>query len=93
MIAGFPTERGWPGARREMEMAVQAQRRYSPEEYLEFERKSEYKSEYLDGLMYAMAGESPDHSTICFNLTGVTYGQLRDRNCRGFSPRAFSSPW
>jgi len=58
----------------------------SAEQYLDLERLSEMRHEYLDGLMYAMAGESPDHSTICFNLTGVTHGQLRDRNCRGFSP-------
>lgn len=58
----------------------------SAEQYLDLERLSEMRHEFLDGLMYAMAGESPDHSTICFNLIGVTHGQLRDRKCRGFSP-------
>jgi Uma2 family endonuclease len=58
----------------------------TPGQYLDLERTSEMRHEYLDGLMYAMAGESPDHSTICFNLAVVTGAQIRDRDCRGFSP-------
>ena len=55
-------------------------------EYLTLERSSEIRHEYLDGFVYAMAGESPTHSTICFNLA-VTIGlQLRGGPCRGFSP-------
>src|SRR5213079_1744663 len=34
----------------------------------------------------AMAGESPDHSTICYNLSGITHAQLSSKPCRGFSP-------
>src|SRR2546428_1661628 len=56
------------------------------EQYLEIERFSEIRHEYLDGLVYAMAGESPDHSTICFNLASITGSQIRDKPCRGFSP-------
>jgi len=55
-------------------------------QYLDLERLSEMRHEYLDGLMYAMAGESPDHSTICYNLGGITHGQLEGKRCRGFSP-------
>ncbi|HKC66143.1 MAG TPA: Uma2 family endonuclease, partial [Pyrinomonadaceae bacterium] len=40
----------------------------------------------LDGLVYAMAGESPEHSTICFNLAVSVGTQLKDTPCRGFSP-------
>jgi Uma2 family endonuclease len=58
----------------------------SLEEYLRFERDSETRHEFLDGIVYAMAGESPDHSTICFNLAAITGPQLRDKPCRGFSP-------
>src|SRR5436305_12976144 len=56
------------------------------EQYLELERLSEMRHEYLDGLMYAMAGETPDHSTICFNLAVTTGLQIQSRKCRGFSP-------
>ena len=39
------------------------------EDYLALERASEERHEYLDGQLYAMAGESPEHGTICTNLT------------------------
>ena len=41
---------------------------FTPEEYLDLERHSEIRHEFLDGTVYAMAGESPTHSAICFNL-------------------------
>src|SRR2546421_12240189 len=56
------------------------------EQYLEIERFSEIRHEYLDGLVYAMAGESRDHSRICFNLAGIIQPQLKGKPCRGFSP-------
>src|SRR5215813_1491951 len=56
------------------------------EKYLELERASEIRHEFLDGLVYAMAGESPDHSTICFNLAAITGSQIKEKPCRGFSP-------
>ena len=56
------------------------------EQYLEIERFSEIRHEYLDGLVYAMAGESRDHSRICFNLAGIIQPQLKDKPCEGFSP-------
>src|SRR6266849_5722369 len=37
--------------------------------YLALERTEEERHEYLDGCVYAMAGESPDHGTICMNLS------------------------
>ena len=58
----------------------------TPEQYLDLERASEMRHEFLDGLMYAMAGESPDHSRICYNLTGITHAQLQGKSCEGFSP-------
>ena len=58
----------------------------TPEQYLSLERSSEMRHEFLDGLVYAMAGESPDHSTICFNLASIIGPQIRDKHCRGFSP-------
>ena len=58
----------------------------APEQYLEIERASEIRHEFLDGLVYAMAGESRDHSRICFNLAGIIQPQLKDRPCEGFSP-------
>lgn len=59
---------------------------FTIEKYLDFERFSPERHEFLDGNVYAMAGESPKHSTICFNLYGITHNQLRGKSCRGFSP-------
>jgi Uma2 family endonuclease len=59
--------------------------RYSVEEYLTSERESEERHEYLDGQIYAMAGQSPEHGAICTNLGGQLYAQLRGRPCQVFS--------
>ena len=58
----------------------------SAEHYLLLERATEERHEFIDGVVYAMAGESPDHSTICFNLATIIGAQIRDQPCRGFSP-------
>ena len=56
--------------------------RYTVEEYLALERASEERHEYLDGQIYAMAGESPEHGDICANLVIEVGAQLRGRPCR-----------
>lgn len=66
-------------------MSTQVRKRYTPEEYLELERRAEHKSEYLDGQIYAMAGASPSHSVITVNLTGEVYAQLRGSKCQAYS--------
>ena len=59
---------------------------FTIENYLDFERQQPERHEFLDGSVYAMAGESPKHSVICYNLYGITHNQLRGKRCRGFSP-------
>jgi Uma2 family endonuclease len=63
----------------------QSQGYFSVAEYLALERESEERHEYLDGYVYAMAGESPEHSDICANLAGILYLQLRGTPCRVWS--------
>jgi Uma2 family endonuclease len=58
---------------------------FSPSDYLAFERAAETRHEYLDGIVYAMVGESPEHSQICFNLA-VAVGKQLKSECRGYSP-------
>lgn len=58
----------------------------TPELYLARERKAEERSEFRHGRMYAMAGESLNHSTVCFNLGFRLGAQLLGKACRGFSP-------
>lgn len=59
--------------------------RHSVEEYLALERESEERHEYLDGQVYAMAGESPEPGAICTNIGGQLYAQLRGKPCQVFS--------
>ena len=42
---------------------------YTPEEYLELEATADYKSEYIDGQIIAMAGPSINHNRISLNLS------------------------
>jgi Uma2 family endonuclease len=53
-----------------------------PKDYLAIERRAEYKSEYVDGVMYARAGGSERHNLIAANLITAIGVQLRDRPCR-----------
>ncbi len=52
---------------------------YTPEQYLTLERKAEYKSEYINGCIFAMAGASRQHNQITFNIAGELRTQLKGR--------------
>jgi Uma2 family endonuclease len=56
----------------------------TPEQYLEIERKAEFKSEYYEGEMFAMAGAQEAHNLIVGNLHGELRQQLRPRPCRAY---------
>lgn len=60
--------------------------RYTPDEYLEFERRAGTRHEYLDGLVFEMAGESLVHSQICINLARELSAQLKGKPCQALSP-------
>ena len=62
--------------------ARQSQPLYSIDEYLAIERASEDRHEYLDGTIFAMAGESGEHADISANLVVVIGSQLRNTDCR-----------
>jgi Uma2 family endonuclease len=61
---------------------------YTVAEYLALERASEERHEYLDGVIYAMAGESPAHGTICTNLSIEVGRQLKGTRCQVWSKDA-----
>lgn len=62
----------------------QSELQITVEEYLARERQSEERHEYLDGFVYAMAGESQEHGIISQNLSGQLYLQLRGKPCQTF---------
>jgi Uma2 family endonuclease len=55
---------------------------YTIEDYLEIERSSDERYEFLDGEIYLMAGESDAHGDICSNLVISLGSQLRGTPCR-----------
>jgi Uma2 family endonuclease len=59
---------------------------FTPNEYLLFERSTDARHEYLDGHVYAMAGESLEHSRICVNVGGELRAGLKGRACEVLSP-------
>ena len=57
---------------------------YTREEYLMLEDQAEYKSEYYNGEIFAMAVGSRNHSVICFNLNRRTGEAIDNKDCVGF---------
>src|SRR5438552_18197926 len=55
--------------------------RITVEEYFELARAAEFKSEYYNGEMYAMAGASPAHAIIGVNLAAELRAALRSKGC------------
>jgi Uma2 family endonuclease len=54
------------------------------EEYLEYERKAETKSEYYRGELFAMAGAKASHNLILANLMGIFYNEFKKKPCTIF---------
>src|SRR5882724_1312102 len=56
----------------------------SVEEYLESERDSQVRHEYVEGHVYAMAGASDDHNRIAGNIFSFLHSALRGKPCEPF---------
>lgn len=66
-------------------MSVLAEKRkYTPEEYLALEDKAEFRSEYDDGEIVAMAGGSLNHARIVKNASRLLDEKLRN-SCESFT--------
>lgn len=63
-------------------IADRTQNYISPEEYLKLEELSPIKHEYIQGEVYAMAGASDIHVTICVNLVTLLRNHVRGSGCR-----------
>jgi Uma2 family endonuclease len=66
-------------------MTTDPKRRLTPEEYLALERAAEFKSEYLNGEVFAMSRASFAHVQIVTNLVAELKSQLKGRPCRVLS--------
>lgn len=59
--------------------------RCTSEQYLELERKAAYKSEYINGRIYAMSGATRAHILITGNVSGELRSQLKGRPCESYA--------
>ena len=62
-------------------MSQQVISHISPEEYLRLERQAEYKSEYLNGEIFAMSGASREHNLIAAHIVSELDQQLKGKPC------------
>jgi len=51
------------------------------EQYLEIERAAEFKTEYINGEMFAMARGCVNHGMIAADTIARLHGQLRGKPC------------
>lgn len=62
-------------------MALPRNRSWSPDEYLTFDRESEFRHELIDGEIYAMTGASREHNLINTNFSRLLGNQLMNESC------------
>jgi len=65
-------------------VAKQKQQRYTPQEYLLREEKAEYKSEYYQGKIVALAGASINHNRIIGNIFNTLSNSIASEPCEVF---------
>lgn len=64
--------------------ALSQTKKYTPEEYLALEEQAEFRSEYNDGVITAMAGGSLNHARITKNVSRLLDEKLNE-GCESFT--------
>jgi len=62
-------------------MSTQPVARLTVDQYLEVERAAEFRSEYVNGEVFAMAGGGPNHALIAMAAGASLVNQLDDKPC------------
>ena len=65
-------------------MASNPVSKLTEEQYLAVERAAEFKSEFLDGVMYERSGGSPRHAGLAVRILAELHGKLRGSECEVF---------
>jgi Uma2 family endonuclease len=63
-------------------MSAIPKRKFTIEEYIEFDKHNEGRWEYFDGEVIDMAGGTLDHNQIASNVSRVLGNKLEDKGCR-----------
>lgn len=66
-------------------MQPKPQTHLTPEEYLAIERKADFKSEYYNGEMFALAGASEKHELIRGNTFAAIHQLVKGKPCKVYS--------
>ena len=69
---------------REPEVAY-GKKKFTIEEYLEYENASQEKHEYYQGEIFAMSGPKVPHNIIAVNLTVLLGQKLKGKSCQPFN--------
>jgi Uma2 family endonuclease len=67
-------------------MAANPKERWTVSQYLELERETGIRHQYLDGEVFAMAGAEPAHNDIFTNTITSIVTQLKSRPCKVHGP-------
>ena len=62
--------------------ALTKKKKYTPDQYLVLEEKAEFRSEFVDGEIVAMAGGSLNHLQITANFVEFLSAKIRGKGCR-----------
>ncbi|EIJ33133.1 Uma2 family endonuclease [Thiothrix nivea] len=71
------------------ELSLSSDHHISEADYLEAEKSSEERHEYVDGQIYLMAGASKRHNRIARNFITQMETAAQEKNCEVF----FGSMW
>ena len=66
-------------------MSTQPATPLTAQEYLEIERKADFKSEFHNGEMFAMSGGSLAHSRLAARLIALLDNHLQSRGCEVYT--------
>ncbi len=66
-------------------MSALPKRLFTPEEYLMLENQAGYKSQYVAGEIYAMAGAEPEHIDIVTNIDFALKTLFGERPCKSYT--------
>lgn len=65
-------------------MSVAPRQRMSAHDFLVWEASAPTRHEFVAGEVFAMAGASRDHVTVCFNLIHALRAALKGKSCQPF---------
>ena len=63
-------------------ISAKAQKVFTVQEYLDWEKSQDERFEFHDGMIVSMAGGTPPHALICENIFGNLYSLLKKTECR-----------